>query len=110
MDCLCLQGSFQKLIKGLQSLDYSILDVNSHRWHDDYNKFKAGIKDLEVMLTNVIQLGFDNASSLVGRVELLEVPHLKCFWTSPSLLVAKFCMLPEPSITACRMITFCKKR
>ena len=72
--CLHLQGSFQKLIKGLQSLDYSILDVNSHRWHDDYNKFKAGIKDLEVMLTNVIQLGFDNASSLVGRVELLEVP------------------------------------
>ena len=69
----CLQGSFQKLTKGLQSLDYSILDVNSHRWHDDYNKFKAGIKDLEVMLTNVIQLAFDNASSLVGRVELLEV-------------------------------------
>lgn len=52
--------------------------MNSHRWHDDYNKFKAGIKDLEVMLTNVIQLGFDNASSLVGRVELLEVPpHLQ---------------------------------
>lgn len=68
----CLQASFQKLIKGLQSLDYSILDVNSHRWHDDYNKFKAGIKDLEVMLTNVIQLGFDNASSLVARIELLE--------------------------------------
>ena len=68
----CLQASFQKLIKGLQSLDYSILDVNGHRWHDDYNKFKAGIKDLEVMLTNVIQLGFDNASSLVARIELLE--------------------------------------
>lgn len=68
-----MQASFQKLIKGLQSLDYSILDVNSHRWHDDYNKFKAGIKDLEVMLTNVIQLAFDNASSLVARVELLEV-------------------------------------
>ena len=70
---LWLQGSFQKLIKGLQSLDYSILDVNGHRWHDDYNKFKAGVKDLEVMLTNVIQLGFDNASSLVARIELLEV-------------------------------------
>jgi len=68
----CLQASFQKLIKGLQSLDYSILDVNGHRWHDDYNKFKAGIKDLEVMLTNVIQLSFDNASSLVARIELLE--------------------------------------
>ena len=60
-------------MKGLQSLDYSILDVNGHRWHDDYNKFKAGIKDLEVMLTNVIQLGFDNASSLVASIELLEV-------------------------------------
>lgn len=78
-----MQASFQKLITGLQSLDYSILDVNSHRWHDDYNKFKAGIKDLEVMLTNVIQLGFDNASSLVGRVELLEVPHT-CITRCPS--------------------------
>jgi hypothetical protein len=25
-------------------------------WHDDYNGFKAGVKDLEVMLTNVIQV------------------------------------------------------
>lgn len=90
---MCLQGSFQKLIKGLQSLDYSILDVNSHRWHDDYNKFKAGIKDLEVMLTNVIQLGFDNASSLVGRVELLEVPLHPERLDIPSLLAAKSCML-----------------
>ncbi|KAL0040883.1 hypothetical protein WJX79_008591 [Trebouxia sp. C0005] len=46
-----IQASFQKLIKGLQSLDYSILDVNGHRWHDDYNKFKAGIKDLEAFQT-----------------------------------------------------------
>ena len=78
-----MQASFQKLIKGLQSLDYSILDVNSHRWHDDYNKFKAGIKDLEVMLTNVIQLAFDNASSLVARVELLEVRHPIAFSFTP---------------------------
>lgn len=68
-----MQGSFQKLIQGLQELDYSILDVNTHKWHDDYNKFKAGIKDLEVMLTNVIQMGFDNASALTAKVELLEV-------------------------------------
>ena len=83
----CLQGSFQKLVKSLQSLDYSILDVNSHRWHDDYNKFKAGVKDLEVMFTNGIQLAFDNASSLVGRVELLEVSqsNLSCACLSVEL-------------------------
>ena len=68
-----MQSSFQRLVQGLQALDYSILDVNTHKWHDDYNKFKAGIKDLEVMLTNVIQMGFDNASSLSAKVELLEV-------------------------------------
>lgn len=71
-----LQGSFQKLTQSLHAVDYSILDVNINMWHDDYNRFKAGIKDLEVMLTNVIQMGFDNASSLTAKVELLEVRSL----------------------------------
>jgi dynein heavy chain, axonemal len=47
-----------------------------HRWHDDFNSFKSGVKDLEVMLTNVIQLSFDMSNSLTARVELLETFHL----------------------------------
>jgi dynein heavy chain, axonemal len=46
------------------------------RWHDDFNTFKGGVKDLEVMLTNVIQIAFDSVSSLAARVELLEAFQL----------------------------------
>lgn len=53
------QDSFQKLVRGLRGLDYNILDVKATRWHDDFNSFKSSVKDLEVMLTNVIQLACD---------------------------------------------------
>lgn len=51
----------------------SILDVKATSWHDDYNKFKAGVKDLEVMVQNVINSGFDYISTVQEGVELLEV-------------------------------------
>ncbi|KAK9823872.1 hypothetical protein WJX72_006072 [[Myrmecia] bisecta] len=67
-----IQASFQKLMAGLKGLRYSILDVKAVAWYDDYNQFKAGVKDLEVMLANVIQLASDNCASLPARCELLE--------------------------------------
>lgn len=57
----------------LRSLNYDILDVKATRWHDDFNTFKTGTKDLEVMMTNVIQFAFETVSSISNRVELLEV-------------------------------------
>ncbi|KAK3256380.1 hypothetical protein CYMTET_34484, partial [Cymbomonas tetramitiformis] len=69
---LDIQSSFQKLVAQLRSLNYSILDVKATRWHDDYNSFKSGVKDLEVMMQNVIVLAFETVSSLPARVELLE--------------------------------------
>lgn len=60
----------------LQSLEYSILDVSmATRWHDDYNEFNNGVKDLEMMLSNVIALAFDSSSSLLARMDLLETFH-----------------------------------
>eukprot|EP00798_Chlamydomonas_sp_ICE-L_P021926 gene21926-28972_t len=69
---LDIQESFKKLVVHLKGVTYNILDVKATRWHDDFNSFKSGIKDLEVMLTNVIQLACECQSSLIGRVELLE--------------------------------------
>ncbi len=46
------------------------------RWHDDFNAFKAGVRDLEVMLSNVIQLAFDVCPCLTARSELLEAFQL----------------------------------
>ena len=67
-----IQISFQKLVANLKYLNYSILDVKATKWHDDYNVFKSGVKDLEVMMTNVIMLAFESVASLDSRIELLE--------------------------------------
>ena len=72
---LNIQSSFQKLLAQLRGLNYSILDVKATFWHDDFNSFKSGVKDLEVMMTNVIILAFETVSSLSSRVELLNAFH-----------------------------------
>ncbi|GMH41208.1 hypothetical protein BSKO_09118 [Bryopsis sp. KO-2023] len=73
---LDIQASFKGLVSALRLLNYDILDVKATRWHDDFNTFKTGVKDLEVMMTNVIQFAFETVSSLSNRVELLEVFEL----------------------------------
>lgn len=67
-----IQGTFEKLIAVLRSLDYSVLDVKATRWHDDHNAFKNGMKDLEVMMINVVNTAFDGISTVLAGVELLE--------------------------------------
>ena len=44
-----IQESFEAQIDKLRNLDYTILDVKTSRWHDDYNSFKEVVKDLEVL-------------------------------------------------------------
>lgn len=67
-----IQGTFGRLVGALKGLDYSLLDVKATRWHDDYNAFKGGMKDLEVMMTNVINTAFDGVSTVLAGVELLD--------------------------------------
>lgn len=67
-----IQGAFEKMMGSLRTLDYSVLDVKATRWHDDHNSFKNGVKDLEVMLMNVINTAFDGISTVIAGVELLE--------------------------------------
>lgn len=42
-------------------------------WHEEYNKYRAGVKDLEVMLQNVINAGFESITTVQEGVELLDV-------------------------------------
>jgi dynein heavy chain, axonemal len=66
------QASFKKLMDELCALRYDVLDVKASQWHDDFNRFKAGVKDLEAMLARTMQLAFDSAASLAAKAELLE--------------------------------------
>ena len=64
--------AFEKLIHQLQHLNYDILDVKVTRWHEDYNVFKRSVKDLEVMMRNVINGAFETVSTVPAGVELVE--------------------------------------
>ena len=41
-------------------------------WHDCYNRFCAGVKDLEVMMQNAIGSAFQTATTVQAGVEILE--------------------------------------
>jgi len=38
--------------------------LKAPRWHEDFNSFKNGMKDLDVMYENVINLAFDSISTV----------------------------------------------
>ncbi len=42
-------------------------------WHDDYSKYRSGVKDLEVMVQNVINTAFTTVTTVQEGVEFLEV-------------------------------------
>nr|AML30862.1 axonemal inner arm dynein heavy chain 6 [Marsilea vestita] len=67
-----MQETFQKLVSVLKTLPYSLLDVKVTKWHDDYNQFKDGVKDLEVMMQNIMFMAFRHAASLSESIELME--------------------------------------
>ncbi|CAB1114177.1 unnamed protein product [Ectocarpus sp. CCAP 1310/34] len=70
---LGIQDSFEAQIDKLRNLDYTVLDVTTSRWHDDYNSFKDVVKDLEVMYTNVINTAFEGITRIIDAVALLEI-------------------------------------
>ena len=56
----------------LSSLEYDIQDVKSTHWHEDFSAYKNSVKDLEVMLQNVINAAFEGAPTTQAGVELLD--------------------------------------
>jgi dynein axonemal heavy chain len=67
-----IQEAFEKHVARLSELDYNILDVKATRWHDDYNIFKSGMRDLEVMMSNIIASAWGGISTVEAGVDLLQ--------------------------------------
>jgi len=64
---------FKKLLDKIKDSDQDlILDIKSTKWHDDYNNFKNGMKDLDNMYESIINHAFENISTLEQGVEMLE--------------------------------------
>ncbi|KAJ3325086.1 Dynein heavy chain 2, axonemal, partial [Blyttiomyces sp. JEL0837] len=70
-----IEVAFERNILSLWNIRKYILDVKATRWHDDFNAFKQGVKDLEVMMQNVIISAFEGAMTVETGVELLEIFH-----------------------------------
>ncbi|KAJ8310645.1 hypothetical protein KUTeg_012510 [Tegillarca granosa] len=68
-----IETTFEKNLGHLRAVKKTILDVKATSWHDDYNRFRAGIKDLEVMMQNTITSAFETVTTVEGGVELLDI-------------------------------------
>jgi hypothetical protein len=71
------QAAFEELLGALRGLKYNILDVKAPQWYEDFGAFKAGTKDLEIRMVNVIQLAFSTVSCLAAQPALLEVSTIR---------------------------------
>ena len=67
-----IEIAFDKHLDRLRHLDYDLLNVKASHWHYDYNQFKLAMKDLEVMMSNVMASGWDDVTSVRAGVDLLE--------------------------------------
>ncbi|XP_006151956.1 dynein heavy chain 2, axonemal [Tupaia chinensis] len=70
-----IEDIFHKNLHTLRAVRGGILDVKNTSWHEDYNKFRAGIKDLEVMTQNLITSAFELVRDVEHGVLLLDTFH-----------------------------------
>jgi len=55
-----IKDSFRKHLDKIRGMDKEkILDVKDSNWHDTFNSFKTGLKDLDVMFQNIINFAFE---------------------------------------------------
>jgi len=55
-----IKVSFVKYLVKLKDKDKEILDIKSTKWHDNYNVFKLGMKNLDNMYINLLNFAFEN--------------------------------------------------
>ena len=67
-----IEATYDKYLSSLRSVRHCILDVKATSWHESYNHFRTGIKDLEVMMQNAIGSAFQAATTVQAGVEILE--------------------------------------
>ncbi|XP_048588102.1 dynein axonemal heavy chain 2 isoform X2 [Nematostella vectensis] len=68
-----IEATFEKNIQILKAVKKTILDVKATTWHDDFNRFRAGVKDLEVMVQNLIASAFETVTTVKEGVEILDI-------------------------------------
>ncbi|XP_044939238.1 dynein axonemal heavy chain 2 isoform X3 [Mustela putorius furo] len=70
-----IEDIFHKYLNMLRAVRGGILDVKNTSWHEDYNRFRNGVKDLEVMTQNLITSAFELVRDVEHGVLLLDTFH-----------------------------------
>ncbi|RKP21179.1 hypothetical protein ROZALSC1DRAFT_20732 [Rozella allomycis CSF55] len=66
-----IERAFERQLNLLWENKKHILDVKATKWHDEYSEFKLGVKDLEVMMQNVIVSAFETSPSVEASTYLI---------------------------------------
>ncbi|KAG1928324.1 dynein heavy chain 2, axonemal, partial [Pimephales promelas] len=69
---LYIEATFDNCLQVLRSVK-DILDVGNTSWHKDFSSFCAKVKDLEVMIQNLITSTFETVNCVEEGVQLLDM-------------------------------------
>ena len=67
-----IEKEFNKYLSLLTRAKGEVLRVRGTQWHDVNNIFKPAMRDLEAMMSNVINVAFEGVTHIPSAVELLE--------------------------------------
>ena len=68
-----IEETFRKNLHNLMKAENAILDVKNTSWHEVFTRFRTAVKELEVMVQNLITSAFDTVKSVDDGVMLLKV-------------------------------------
>uniref|UniRef100_A0A4W6ECP9 Dynein axonemal heavy chain 2 n=1 Tax=Lates calcarifer TaxID=8187 RepID=A0A4W6ECP9_LATCA len=68
-----IEGNFHCGLQNLRSVDKGILDVTNTTWCNEFNKFRALIKDLEILMQFLINSVFKTVNTVEEGVRLLDI-------------------------------------
>ena len=68
-----IEATFDKNLRILINVESAILDVKNTSWHEEFSKFRTAVKELEVMVQNLINSAFETVRSVEEGVMLLDV-------------------------------------
>ena len=67
-----IESTFLRHLFELRQNKDVILDVKATSWHEYYNKFRTAVKEMEVMIINVINATFETVTYVEQGVEILD--------------------------------------
>ncbi|XP_061620043.1 LOW QUALITY PROTEIN: dynein axonemal heavy chain 2 [Phyllopteryx taeniolatus] len=68
-----IEAKFQHGLQILRSVDQGILEVENTAWHVEFNRFRAFLKDLDVMLQNLITSVFKTVNSVEEGLRVMDI-------------------------------------